>query len=138
MLKQVLDIYELLKEIGSGGFGTVYLACRQTTNRIVAVKVLSPEFSSRPDFVECLLKEAHALRDLPGHPNIIALLDYRKAHDQYYLVLDNLGQDLRQTPNKKGMLSVRSELCIAAQVADALHVAARHGIVHCDIKPESI
>ena len=130
--------YEIYRELGSGGFGTVYLARDQITGVIVAVKVLNPEISASPEFQQRFYREAEALRSLPGHPNIVRLLNYGDFHGTPYLVMDYLpGKDLRDLMGDAN-LYVRQALSIGIQVARALEAANLGGLVHCDIKPENL
>lgn len=130
--------YEIYRELGSGGFGTVYLARDQITGVIVAVKVLNSEISASAEFQQRFYREAEALRSLPNHPNIVRLLNYGDYHGTPYLVMDYLpGKDLRDLMGDAN-LHVRQALSIGIQVARALEAAALGGLVHCDIKPENL
>jgi outer membrane protein assembly factor BamB len=133
--------YEFLKELGHGGFGTVYLAQDVHDQDVVAVKILNPNLSGRPDFVARFEREAQLLRGLPKHPKIVALLDYGhllELDNAPYLIMEYLpGNDLRKALGG-GPLPVKKALHIAAQVADGLAAAADYQVVHCDIKPENI
>ena len=130
--------YKFLEELGSGGFGTVFLARDKTTGVMVAIKVLNPEISASPEFRQRFFREADALRSLPTHPNIVRLLNYGDEHGVPYLVMDYLtGKDLRDVMGGSN-LSVHQAVVYAAQVARALEAAALSGLVHCDIKPENL
>jgi len=130
--------YKILEELGSGGFGTVFLARDKTTGVMVAIKVLNPEISASPEFRQRFLREADALRSLPTHPNIVRLLNYVDEHGVPYLVMDYLtGKDLRDVMAGSN-LPVRQAVIYAVQVARALEAAALGGLVHCDIKPENL
>ena len=130
--------YQVLKEIGSGGFGTVYLALNPLTHEAVAVKVLRADYAARPELRQRFEQEAEMLRGLPPCDQIVALLDYGETQSQPFLVMPYLaGHDLRDA-FEVDHLSGQQMLEIIIQTAIALRVAAASGLVHCDIKPENL
>jgi serine/threonine protein kinase len=142
MLGSTLSVYKLIEELGSGGSGAVYLARDTRSGELVAVKVLKLEHSNRPDFRQLFEQEALKLRNLcqsRPHPHIVGLRNFGWYNDQQpYLVMDYLaGKDLGNLL-EDGPLPVRQAISIAAQVAEALDFAARHELVHCDVKPENL
>lgn len=133
-----VDIYETIKLLNEGGFGSVYLAINAHTKEIVALKLLNPELLQREGFRERFHEEALILRQMPRHEHIVQLLDYGEAYQQPYLVMEYLpGHDLRDLIDQ-GPLRARRAAQIGCQVADALKAAAGRGLVHCDVKPENI
>jgi serine/threonine protein kinase len=117
--------------------GVVYKARQPDLDRIVALKVLSPELALDPDFAQRFSGEAKVLA-LLGHPNIVQIFDFGRAADLYYLVMEYVeGVSLRQLL-RKGRLGSDEVLRILSQVCTALEYAHHQGIVHRDIKPENI
>jgi len=134
-----LGPYEIAAAIGVGGMGEVYRARDTRLDRTVAVKVLSPELSSDPRFRARFEREARTISSL-SHPHICVLHDVGRHGDADYLVFEHLeGQTLEQRlKTERGGLMLADALRIAAEVADALDAAHRHGIVHRDLKPGNI
>jgi predicted Ser/Thr protein kinase len=128
---------EIVEMIGQGGMGVVYKAIQKNLGRTVALKVLSPQLSSDPEFVERFTREAKALAQL-NHPNIVAIYD-SGIHDRVpYLVMEYVkGQSLRQLLAAKQMTAPQA-LELVPQICDALYYAHAKGVVHRDIKPENI
>jgi serine/threonine protein kinase len=136
-----LSRYDAQGVIGKGGFGAVFKAYDRTLNRDVAVKVPKPEIMSRPQVVEAFLTEARLLARLE-HPGIVPCYDSGRTNDGVcYLVSKFIeGRSLAEIiPEVAGTPRRFSELVPAiASVAEALHYAHKHGLVHCDIKPANI
>jgi predicted Ser/Thr protein kinase len=128
---------EIQSVLGRGGMGVVYKATQKSLGRTVALKVLSPELSADPEFVERFTREARALGQL-SHPNIVAVFD-SGVHDRVpYLIMEYVeGASLRTVLASKKLAPERT-LEIVARICDALHYAHGRGIVHRDIKPENI
>ncbi|WP_231936426.1 serine/threonine-protein kinase [Bythopirellula polymerisocia] len=128
---------EILELLGRGGMGAVYKARQPGLDRIVAVKILSPEFGADPAFAERFAREARAMARL-SHPNIVAIHDFGVTNDLFYLIMEYVeGANLRQTI-QTGELQPDEALAIVPQVCDALQYAHGLGVVHRDIKPENI
>ncbi|NLW16334.1 MAG: Stk1 family PASTA domain-containing Ser/Thr kinase [Firmicutes bacterium] len=139
MIGRVLsNRYELLERVGGGGMAFVYRARDVRLNRIVAVKVLSPHFTSDEDFVRKFRREAQAAASLSS-PSIVGVFDVGQDGDVHYIVMEFLhGKTLKQVINEKGHLAVPEVLQIGTQIAEALQVAHKHGVIHRDIKPHNI
>jgi hypothetical protein len=117
--------------------GVVYKAVQKQLGRTVALKVLSPQLSSDPSFIERFTREARALAQL-SHPNIVAIFDSGVHDGVPYLVMEYVdGTPLRKMLAAR-KLSSEDALRLVPQICDALQYAHRHGIVHRDIKPENI
>ena len=132
--------YEILKEIGNGGMAIVYKAKDHVLNRDVAVKVLRDEYTTDSDFIKRFNTEAQSAANLQ-HPNIVAIYDvgHEEENDLYYIVMELIkGKTLKQIINKDGVISWKWAVNIAIQIASALEVAHKNGIVHRDIKPHNI
>ena len=132
--------YEILKEIGNGGMAIVYKAKDHVLNRDVAVKVLRDEYTTDSDFIKRFNTEAQSAANLQ-HPNIVAIYDvgHEEENNLYYIVMELIkGKTLKQIINKDGVISWKWAVNIAIQIASALEVAHKNGIVHRDIKPHNI
>src|SRR5262245_18868835 len=132
----VIKGYELLERIGAGGFGAVYKANQSTVGREVAVKIILPHFANQPDFIRRFESEAQLVARLE-HPHIVPLYDYWRDPDGAYLVMRWLPNNLRQAM-QRGPWSAEAATRLLEQLAAALTVAHREGIVHRDIKPDNI
>jgi tRNA A-37 threonylcarbamoyl transferase component Bud32 len=128
---------EVLELIGQGGMGAVYKARQTKLDRLVAVKILPPEWGRDPAFAERFTREARALARL-NHPHIVAVHDFGETGGLYYLVMEFVdGPNLRQVL-EAGRLAPAQALAVIPQMCDALQYAHEEGIVHRDIKPENI
>src|SRR5688572_8194144 len=129
--------YAIERELGSGGWATVYLAHDRKHDRKVAVKVLRSEIAQS-------LGSRRFLREISiagrlTHPHILPLYDSGEAGNSLYYVMPFIeGETLRQCLLREHQLPLDATLSIARQVADALTFAHAHGVVHRDIKPENI
>ncbi len=137
-LSRVLaDRYSVQRELGAGGWATVYLATDQKHQREVALKVLRPEVASAIG-LERFVREIEISARL-RHPNILPLFDSGEADGLFYYVMPFVeGESLRDILNRETQLSIDDTLRIAQEVADALALAHSHGVVHRDVKPENI
>src|SRR5437868_1203229 len=86
-MPQSLGPFKILAKLGQGGMGTVYKALHETLGRTVALKVLSPEFSSHHEYVTRFLREARTLAAI-DHPNIIKIYDSGDLKGQYYIAME--------------------------------------------------
>jgi serine/threonine protein kinase/Tfp pilus assembly protein PilF len=130
--------YRVLREIGSGGMAWVYLAEDTIENRLVAVKILYPQYSEDVAYIQRFNREAKLAIGL-ADPHIVRTLDYGASRDVHYLVMEYVqGKDLREHLERKGALTYDEALNIIDQVASALEKAHEQGIVHRDIKPQNL
>ena len=132
--------YEILEEVGLGGMATVYKAKDHVLNRLVAVKVLKDEFTTDTDFIKRFNTEAQAAASL-SHPNIVSIYDvgHEDENNLYYIVMELVqGKTLKEIINSEGVLSWKWAVNIAMQIASALELAHKNGIIHRDIKPHNI
>jgi serine/threonine protein kinase/formylglycine-generating enzyme required for sulfatase activity len=130
--------YRVIRRLGQGGFGRVYLAHDDDLDRRVAIKVPNPERVASPADVEVYLAEARALAKL-DHPNIVPVYDLGRTPDGLCYVVSKFidGTDLAERL-RQGRPSFREAVELAAVVAGALHHAHTRGLVHRDIKPGNI
>ena len=131
--------YELERELGQGGMGTVYLARDNGLNRKVALKILKTDLSDDPAFAQKFLDEVEVTASL-AHPNIIRVYTLGEQDGQLYLVMEHLDQpSLEQRMDQTGKLSERDVLEIGIGIASALQFAHEEtGMIHRDIKPGNI
>ncbi|MEP6944577.1 MAG: protein kinase [Acidobacteriota bacterium] len=140
---QTLDgKYHIERELGRGGMGTVYLATHLGTERPVAVKIISPQFMQRTEFVERFRREARAAGRL-RHPNVVNVTDFGFADSKdgqvAYLVMEYLdGCTLGEILDEEKNLPVQWTLDILDQVCSAVQEAHEQGIIHRDLKPDNI
>ncbi len=128
---------EILELLGQGGMGAVYKARQRKLDRMVAIKVLPPEWGRDPAFAERFGREARALARM-NHANIVSVHDFGEAGGNYYLIMEYVdGANLRQFLTTS-RLQPWQALPIIMQVCDALQYAHEQGVVHRDIKPENI
>ena len=130
--------YEILRKIGDGGMAFVYQARDKLLNRIVAVKVLRPEFVDDQEFLVKFKREAEAVASL-SHPNIVNVYDVGEEGKVHYIVMEYVdGQNQKEIIQDEVSLEEYTALDIAKQIARALSAAHRNGIIHRDIKPHNI
>jgi beta-lactam-binding protein with PASTA domain/tRNA A-37 threonylcarbamoyl transferase component Bud32 len=130
--------YAIERPIARGGMADVFLARDQQLDRLVAVKVLFPEYARDPSFVERFRREAQNAA-LLNHPNIVSVYDYGQERGTYFIVMEYVeGQSLRDILRADGALPTMQAARIASEIAGALDFAHRHGVVHRDIKPGNV
>ncbi len=131
--------YRIIKTLGAGGMGTVFLAEHALIKRRVAIKILHPELATDANVVERFMNEARAAGTL-GHPNIVESTDMGFTDDRVpYIVFEYLeGALLTDEIYRVGGLPVRRTVRICAQIASALHAAQNAGVVHRDHKSDNV
>lgn len=136
--RQTLGNYRLVREIGRGSMGTVYLAHQESLGRDLAIKVLPPELTRESDFLERFKREARIAASL-RHPNIIQVFDAAESDGCHYLVMEYLGgQDLRAVLQDGVSYGVQPTLKVVDQILCALDHAHAHGVIHRDVKPANV
>jgi serine/threonine-protein kinase len=133
-----LGKYEIIGEIGRGGFAAVYEAVDTTLDRTVALKALAPHLLWDPSFLERFQQEAKLAASLK-HPNIVVIYEFGKLEGVVYITMEYLSdQNLAGLVREEGALAPSRILKIVSQVASALDYAHSKGLVHRDIKPSNI
>jgi predicted Ser/Thr protein kinase len=134
----IADRYHVLKVVGEGGMGRIYLAEHVRMNRQCALKVMRPTLVHDADSAARFGREAsNAARII--HPNVAAVFDYGETEGLVYLVMEYVdGDPLGDILQRGGALKPQRALEIAKQVTDALTAAHELGIVHRDLKPDNI
>jgi len=129
--------YTILKELGAGGMGTVYLGEDLRHGRKVAIKVMNEESTSSM-WGDRFLREIEIAAGLVN-PHIVPVHDSGSAEGQLYFVMPFIdGESLKQVLARDGALEVRRAIAIAVDVADGLQHAHEQGFVHRDIKPGNV
>ncbi|MBU0483504.1 MAG: CHASE2 domain-containing protein [Proteobacteria bacterium] len=140
-IKPTLGRYEIIRELGQGAIGTVYLGRDPKINRSVAIKTLRYEEVDPEDLAEVrerFFREAEAAGKL-NHPNIVTIYDIDEDLDMTYMAMELLsGSDLTPYCRFGNLLPVPKVLQIITEVADALDYAHKNNVVHRDIKPANI
>jgi serine/threonine protein kinase len=130
--------YEILEEIGRGGFATVYKARDTKLDRVVALKILHPYWTEAPDFAARFRREARAAARL-RHPHIVTVYEAGEAGGHLYIAMEYLpGRTLQTLLEAEGALPLERALPILEQVAEALDHAHGQGVVHRDVKPGNV
>src|SRR5580704_4176800 len=130
--------YELNHLIARGGMAMVYRAEDLLLNRPVALKILYPELSADPLFVERFRREAQAAAKL-SHPNIVPVFDWGEDTGTYFIVMEFIdGRPLSSILKTAGPLSPERTADVGAHVAAALGYAHKHGVIHRDVKPGNV
>src|SRR5438034_4061300 len=140
---QFQDAYEILEELGSGGFGRVHKARQLSTGQLVAIKVLrfweSDSAADVANQVERFRRETRLCAEL-SHPNIVRLIDSGETgHGQLYAIFEYVpGSTLKDVLAREGGLGWTETVYLMMQVLDALACAHARGVVHRDLKPDNI
>ncbi len=130
--------FRIIRELGRGGMGVIYLAEHRVLEKQVALKVISPAVLDNPDVLARFHAEARAAAKL-DHQNIARAHDADQAGDLHFLVMEFVeGVTLAQLLEQKGPLPIASACRCVRQAALGLHHAFEQGMVHRDIKPQNL
>ncbi|HEX9987340.1 MAG TPA: protein kinase [Chloroflexia bacterium] len=133
------DRYRLLEKIGEGGAAEVFRAKDQRLDRIIAIKVLRPQFTHDPASRKRFVTEARVAARL-SHPNIVDIYDFGEAPgDTMFISMKYVeGQNLKDVLQKRGRLTPAETISIARQACHALSAAHAAELIHRDVKPQNI
>ena len=140
MIGRTLNHYKVLRQLGSGGMGDVYVAEDTTLDRQIALKVLPAEMAGDPERLARFEREAKAIAAL-DHPNIVTIHTIEEADDVRFITMQlvegkTLERILAEAPG--GGLPLGELFEIGAPLAEAISVAHEHGITHRDLKPSNV
>jgi serine/threonine protein kinase len=138
MIGEHLGKWIVEREIGRGGMGSVYLGREETSGQLAALKVLTPELSQEPGFLERFRREIAAVSAL-DHPNIVKFFEAGESDRRHYYAMEYVqGEDFEVILTRFGRLAWREVLNIAMQICPALKHAHDRGIIHRDLKPHNL
>lgn len=133
-----LGDFKLVKKLGQGGMGTVYLAKQVSLDRKIALKTLSKELAKKQTAVDRFLREARSMAKLT-HPNIVQVFAADSMHGYHFAALEFIdGQSMQDWMDDKKQLSVGDALHVILVCADALDHAHHRNMIHRDVKPDNI
>lgn len=140
---KVLGRYQLIRKVGQGNMGTVYLGYDSKAEREVAIKVIDPDKLNDPVhgrlYNQMFFNEGQ-MAGVLQHPNIIEILDARTDNDLSYIVMEYIPNAItaEEYCSVDNRLSVRDIVTVVSECAAALDFAHKHGVIHRDIKPHNI
>ena len=132
-----LGSYRILKSLGWGGMGHVYLATDSRLGRPVALKFLPPELTSDPVFLLRFQQEAKTASAL-NHPNILTIYDFVEISGHHIIVSEYIEGETLQAALRRHTIDQETGLDIVAQIASALTAAHAAGVAHRDLKPGNV
>lgn len=130
--------YEVLERLGSGGMGEVYRVLDTEIGEELALKLLRPEITGQPQFVERFRNELKLARRI-SHPNICRVYHIGEHTGRYYITMEFVpGQDLMSRIRSSGPLDPAELVSVARQVCEGLAEAHRMDVIHRDLKPQNL
>ena len=130
--------YEVIEKIGEGSLFTVYRCEDKIDNRIVAAKVLLPQYASNRMFAERILVEAQAMAGMI-HPGIVEVYDCGEEDGVYFVIVEYVrGVDLRERIRRNAPFSLTTVVDVGLAICDVLDYAHRRGFVHGDLRPGNV
>jgi eukaryotic-like serine/threonine-protein kinase len=129
--------YRLIRKLGQGGMGEVFLAEDTRLNRNVAVKILPATFLSVPERLARFEREARLLASL-NHPNIAAIYGFEEAAGKRFIVMECVEGETLAQRMEKGPLPLEETLNLCRQITEGLEAAHEKGIIHRDLKPANV
>ena len=137
-LPATLGGYQILKELGQGGMGTVVLARQLSLDRPVALKVINERFAGDPRFLGRFTREAYAAAQLVHH-NVVQIYDIDEDKGIHFFSMEYVkGRNLMAIAQEKGRLDADVAVGYALQAARGLKFAHDLGMIHRDIKPDNL
>ena len=138
MLRGVISHYRLIRQLGAGGMGEVYLAEDTRLDRQVALKVLPAEFAEDAQRRQRFLSEAKAASAL-NHPNVCVVYEVDETDDHRpFIAMEYIQGEMLDVWIRRGPMTIAKVVAVGVQVADAMEAAHERGVVHRDIKPSNI
>jgi serine/threonine protein kinase len=129
---------KVISKLGQGGMGTVYLARHEALDKLVCVKLLSPELAREQRNIDFFLREARSAAKLE-HPNIVHVYNFGQENGFYFLIMSYVeGKSLQDLVAEKGPLPIKEATDILTGILSGLAHAHLHTIIHRDIKPSNI
>src|SRR6266480_4393976 len=135
--EETIAHYRIMEPLGAGGMGAVYKAYDKKLQRIVALKLLKPEYLSQQDRRRRFHQEAQAASAL-NHPHILTVYEVGEHDGKPYIAMEYVEGDTLRQKIRARALQVKETLDIAIQIAEGLAKAHEAGIIHRDLKPENL
>src|SRR6266480_4316534 len=135
--EETIAHYRIMEPLGAGGMGAVYKAYDKKLQRIVALKLLKPEYLSQQDRRRRFHQEAQAASAL-NHPHILTVYEVGEHDGKPYIAMEYVEGDTLRQKIRARALQVKETLDIAIQIAEGLARAHEAGIIHRDLKPENL
>ena len=130
--------FRVVRALGRGGMGTVYLAEHPVIGSRVAIKFLHESMATSPELVARFYDEARAVNRI-GHENIVGIFDLSMLPpNRYYIVMEYLDGEALSALLRRGAMAVGEAVAILLQLCDALQCAHERGVVHRDLKPDNV
>lgn len=134
----LLGGYRILKELGRGAMGAVYLARQLSLDRQVALKVIQAQWAGQPTFVARFMREAYAAAQLTHH-NVVQIYDLGSSGPTNFFSMEFVeGRSLAEVVEQRGPLPAEEAIGYVIQAARGLEFAHRHGMIHRDVKPANL
>lgn len=138
MIEELKKEFEVLQEVGRGGMGVVYKARQMSLDRVVAVKMLMPEYANNEDFINRFKREAKVIAAL-NHQNIVDIYDIIAGTQTWFIITEFVGGGtLRDLIKKQKRIPLDEATRIIYDTCSALYYTHRKDIVHRDIKPDNV
>ena len=136
--EQILGDFKVVKKLGQGGMGTVYLAQQISLDRPCALKVMMKELAKKPGFMERFVREARAMAKI-NHPNVVQCYGVYEEKGLNFVAMELMdGQSMQDWVEDLGKLPVPDAVLVTIVVAEALQHAHDLNMVHRDIKPDNL
>ena len=133
-----LGDYQLIKKLGQGSMGEVFLDRQVSLDRTVTVKMLSKKLAKQESFVKRFLREARAMAKL-DHPNAVRVFAVDSSQRLHFSAIEYVdGQSMQHWLDRLGKISIGDAVHVVLRCADALNSAHRMKLIHRDIKPDNI
>ena len=137
MIGTEISHYKIVKKLGQGGMGHVYLAEDTMLGRKAALKLLAPEFSRDATIKERFKREAQAVAAL-NHKNIVTIYEFGDFENNPYIVMEYVNGESLRDRQRRRRLSLEEVVTISTQICEGLSKSHKTGIIHRDLKPENI